>query len=93
MPVIMKTYGHIQIEKEALKLMKGQARMQIPGVDKQISMSPGEKDKRNIELFKKELEDPNLAPSKKDMLQKMLLLYQSSPEERKITVGDNEDKS
>ena len=23
----------------------------------------------------------------------MLLLYQSSPEERKITVGDNEDKS
>ena len=92
-PVIMKTYGHIQIEKEALKLMKGQARVQIPRVDKEVTISSSEKDKNRLELLKKKLEDPNLNPSERNTIEKMLLLYQSSPEERKITVGDNEDES
>ena len=93
MPVIMKTYGHIQIEKEALKLMKGQALMQIPGVDKEMSMSLKDHDKIQIEMFKKKLEDPNLKPSMRDAVEKMILFLQQPPDKRKIVVVDNEDES
>jgi len=92
-PVIMRTYGHIQIEKEALKLMKGQAIMQIPGVDKKLAMSLEDDSKGKIAFLKKKLESPDITPHEKSAFEKAIRYFELPPETRKMRIVKEEDES
>ena len=77
-PIIMKTYGHIQIEKEALKLMKGQFRMQNPDADELMSALPGED--KSLYVVEKMLKLDDLEPEKRKKLESVRDSIKSSKE-------------